>query len=229
MLRAFSSAALIGLAIAGAFTAWDDTALAERPDIERPSWHKPRARNAALPSPAVSSPKLAPQPSPPEQQAPATELPYTEGDPIPDGYELVSGPRLWMLVVGAVIFVPSYAWPAYEGLSGHAERSRAGKSGSGELMLIPVLGPSLFDDSFCEDAKAAGLNGDELWDACHGLGWGWVGIPQAIGLAMMGLSFAFPTEKLKAHPKASLSVQSWYANVARTPVGTPVWVLGGSF
>lgn len=156
------------------------------------------------------------------------ELPYKEGQPIPVGSVLESHPRTWMLVIGTLLFVPSYAFPAYLGVSGEASRygpvdPESGEAlfhfGSGWLLLVPVFGPKLFDASFCSDARARFAEhprSDEPHDACSdveigGLGLStWFMLVQATGAGLIAGSYLWPSRTLRqTSPNASYGLHGW--------------------
>jgi hypothetical protein len=178
--------------------------------------------------------RLAREPAP----APA-EPEYVEGQPAPAGCEVVSRPRLWTLVTGALIFVPTYGLALHQGTVGDAGgygSHRVGEDppfhfGTKQYLLIPVLGPPLFMHSFCADAKEhyeEYPSSDEPQDACRHSGWVWAGL-QGVGAGLIAASFAWPSKSLVRSSPGGVAVRDWRMTFARTGRGTPLWLLGGSF
>jgi hypothetical protein len=114
-------------------------------------------------------------------------------------------PRVWPIVVGSVLLVPSYGGAVYLAVSGSATSSPrvlpGTTFGSPIWLYLPVLGPLLFDDSYCHDAEtyyASHPNGDDLYSACHRLFWKLDAAVQAIGAAFVIAGFAFPNPAIQA-------------------------------
>jgi hypothetical protein len=180
--------------------------------------------------------RLAREPAP----APAPAEPeYVEGQPAPPGYEVVSGPRLWTLVTGALIYVPTYGLALHGGTVGDAGgygSHRVGEDppfhfGTKQYLLIPVLGPPLFMHSFCADATEHYKeypSSDEPQDACRSSGWVWAGL-QGVGAGLIAASFAWPSKRLVRVSSGEVAAHDWHFTVVRTRRGTPLWLLGGSF
>lgn len=168
------------------------------------------------------------------QESPASSTTQWEsGEPVPEGYVVRSTPRAWMFLSGGTLFLLSYTLSVSYGLSGHATRHRSGNEfGSAWLLSVPVAGPLLFDDSYCEDAKEyyEGVDAsDEPHDSCvRGVTVTGTAIAQGLGALLFGLSFAYPEVSLE---RAKTGAASWPVRVGVVPHrgGGPVVSLTGVF
>jgi hypothetical protein len=102
--------------------------------------------------------------------------------PSPVGYTaLQTSPRAWPLItLGSALFGLGYIPAAYLALSGNATSYGPAPQGSTKgtwnfgspgLLFVPVVGPLMFEGSFCADAREffKGKNyADEPNDACRG-------------------------------------------------------------
>jgi hypothetical protein len=115
-------------------------------------------------------------------------------------------PRAWPIVVGSVLLVPSYGLAAYYAFAGGPKSygpvppdSTRGELhlGSPGWLIVPVIGPLIFDKTSCNDAEtyfAAHPSSDDLYAACHGWFWQLDAAVQAIGTAFFVAGFLFPNE-----------------------------------
>lgn len=117
-----------------------------------------------------------------------------------------SSPRAWPIVVGSLIFAPAYGATAYWALSGDATSygrvPPGGSKGENDFgkpgwLFVPVLGPLIFDLTFCSDARDhydAHPETDEPRAACLGSFWTLDAAVQAVGAAFIVAGFVAPVE-----------------------------------
>src|SRR5262249_44909215 len=134
---------------------------------------------------ATSSATAQREPSPFEamRSSPRTAQTPTGQSAQPASTAQHSAPRTWLIVLGSVLFVPTYGASIYFAASGDATSYgpvRPGESqgqyrfGTAAWLYVPVVGPFAFDSSFCSDARAFFAQhpiGDEPGSACGGSFW----------------------------------------------------------
>jgi hypothetical protein len=86
--------------------------------------------------------------------------------------------------------------------------------GSPGLLYIPLIGPSLFDQDFCSEARdyfrthaSHGIDSLEYCGSGGLVSWFTVStLPQLLGAGLIGLSFAFPQRRTLTQPSPSKNV-----------------------
>ena len=119
---------------------------------------------------------------------------------------------------------PTVDFRVGRGPIGHGSSEHEPKHfGSGWLLLIPVLGPPLFQQSFCSDAKdyyREHPSSDEPQQACDELEIGlpisrWLMLLQATGAGLIASSYLLPSKSLvRKSSTQSLAPQRWYVDVS---------------